>query len=119
MTVEIIITLVVLFVLVAIGFVVYNYYRKQKQLPVNTTKLTQSRSQMLVEAVGLATAVVLYDPDLHPDEAEWGLRRAYLAQLQVPQEQVEIILGPRSDYYTRNESSVNMAEYCKNLPKAE
>ena len=67
----------------------------------------------------MSNGVVLYDPDLHPDEAEWGLRRAYLAQLQVPQEQVAIILGPRSDYYTRDESAVNMAEYCRDLPKAE
>ena len=61
----------------------------------------------------------LYDPDQHPSQAEWGLRRAALARAGVSQMDVDIILGTRRDFYTRGESADNMAAYCRELPKGE
>ena len=61
----------------------------------------------------------LYDPDQHPSQAEWGLRRAALAIAGVSQDDVLLILGTHNDFYTRGESADNMAAYCRDLPKAE
>lgn len=121
MSIELIITIIILIIITLLvsGGLVLSYQLKQKTYPENTSKASQTRLQTLGEAIRIRDAVVLYDPDLHPGQAEWGLRRAYLATLGVKQVDVDLILGSHNDFYTRGESADNMAEYCKNLPKAE
>lgn len=119
MTFEIIYILlaVITIVLVVSGLLYWSYQRKQSKLPENTTKLSQTRIQVVAEAIGFRSAIALYDSDLHPSQAEWGLRRSALAQAGVNQDDILLILGSHNVFYTRTESADQMAAYCRQLKK--
>lgn len=115
----IIIIILVIITLFVSGGLVVSYRLKQKSYPENTSKVSQTRLQTLAEAIRIQTPLVLYDPDLHPGEAEWGLRVADLARKGVKKEDRDVILGSHYEFYTRDEAADNMAAYCKDLPKAK
>lgn len=60
-----------------------------------------------------------YDPAKHPPQAEWGQRRAHLARLGVRGEDIDHILGTRSDLQTRRASAEKMADYCRRLKRTD
>ena len=61
----------------------------------------------------------MYPPTETPSAADWGLMRAYLARLGVPQQDIVELLGNKYDDYTRKQMAENIRNYARDLPKAE
>lgn len=84
-----------------------------------SARLTASRLRLVARPPFLALQEpVRYDPARLPPQAEWGQRRAHLARLGVRQQDIDHILGNRSDLQTRRASAEKMAGYCRRLKRA-